>query len=117
MIHKLTHSVKRILISLLTEEELLSHSRHPALEKFFLTLRNTAAGAAVLLFLLSVLTYLPAYRTLMAWGYFCGAAAYFFELALLTDCFTERVPRKELFMAYCFGPMYVLLGINYLLGH
>lgn len=117
MFHKLAHAAKRILLALLTEEELVSHSRHPALEKFFLTLRNIAAAGAVFLFLLSVLTYLPVYRTLMGAGYFCGAAAYFFELALLTDCFTERVPRKELFMAYCFGPMYVLLGINYLLGH
>ena len=35
-----------------------------------------------------------------------GAAAYFCEIVLLTDCFTAKVPHKELFMAHCFGPMY-----------
>ena len=43
-----------------------------------------------------------------------GAALVLF---LLTDCFTAKVPHKELFMAYCFGPMYILLGLSYLLGH
>ena len=50
-------------------------------------------------------------------AYFFGAAAYFCEIVLLTDCFTAKVPHKELFMAYCFGPMYILLGLSYLLGH
>ena len=49
-------------------------------------------------------------------AYFFGAAAYFCEIVLLTDCFTAKVPHKELFMAYCFGPMYILLGLSYLLG-
>ena len=39
------------------------------------------------------------------------------EVLLLTDCFRTRVPHSEMFMAYCFGPMYILLGISYLLGH
>ena len=25
------------------------------------------------------------------------------------------VPHKELFMAFCFGPLYILLGLSYLL--
>ena len=50
-------------------------------------------------------------------GYFFGAAAYLFEMSLLTDCFTESIDPKESFMAYCFGPMYVLMGISYLIGH
>ena len=117
LLAKILHELKLVLIDILTEEELLSHSRHPAIEKFFLTLRNIAAGVAVFLFLLGVMTYLPVYRKLMAVGYFFGAAAYLFELALLTDCFTEEVEHQEMFMAYCFGPMYVLLGISYLIGH
>ena len=51
--------------------------------------------------------------------FLCGMAQgcdlYFCEIVLLTDCFTAKVPHKELFMAYCFGPLYILLGLSYLL--
>ena len=117
MFQDLAHKVKLTLISLLDEEELISHSRHPQLERLFLTLRNIAAALAVFVFLLSLLTDLPIYTKLKAVGYFFGAAAYLFEMALLTDCFTEEVDHKEMFMAYCFGPLYVLMGISYLTGH
>lgn len=117
MFQDIAHKVKLTLISMLDEEELISHSRHPMLERFFLTLRNIAAGLAVLVFLFSLLTDLPVHTTLKAVGYFFGAAAYLFEMALLTDCFTESIDHKEMFMAYCFGPLYVLMGISYLIGH
>ncbi|MBR2484031.1 MAG: hypothetical protein IKB53_04730 [Oscillospiraceae bacterium] len=117
MLQDFAHKVKVTLISLLDEDELISHSRHPQLERFFLTLRNIAAALAVFVFLLSLLTDLPIYTKLKAVGYFFGAAAYLFEMALLTDCFTEEVDHKEMFMAYCFGPLYVLMGISYLTGH
>ena len=38
-------------------------------------------------------------------------------ILLLTDCFSKRIPHREMFMAYCFGPLYILLGISYLIGH
>ena len=117
MLQDFAHKVKVTLISMLDEDELISHSRHPQLERFFLTLRNIAAALAVFVFLLSLLTDLPIYTKLKAVGYFFGAAAYLFEMALLTDCFTEEVDHKEMFMAYCFGPLYVLMGISYLTGH
>lgn len=50
-------------------------------------------------------------------AYFCGTGAYFLEILLLTDCFSKRIPHREMFMAYCFGPLYILLGISYLIGH
>ena len=117
MLQDFAHKIKVTLISMLDEDELISHSRHPQLERFFLTLRNIAAALAVFVFLLSLLTDLPIYTKLKAVGYFFGAAAYLFEMALLTDCFTEEVDHKEMFMAYCFGPLYVLMGISYLTGH
>ena len=117
MLQDFAHKVKISLISMLDEDELISHSRHPQLERFFLTLRNIAAALAVVVFILSLLTDLPIYTKLKAVGYFFGAAAYLFEMALLTDCFTEEVDHKEMFMAYCFGPLYVLMGISYLTGH
>ena len=46
---------------------------------------------------------------------FCGAGAYVAEILILTDGFRRKVPQKELFMAYCFGPLYILLGLSYLL--
>ena len=43
-------------------------------------------------------------------------AAYFAEILLLTDCFSRRVPHREMFMAYCFGPLYLIMGVGYLVG-
>ena len=98
------------------EEDLIAHSRHKKLEHLFLTLRNLAVAVAMVLFLLSLI---PAVHgsTLKAIAYFFGAAAYFCEILLLTDCLTTKVPPKEMFMAFCFGPMYILLGLSYLFGH
>ena len=97
-----------------SEEELLAGSHHPRAEHVILLLRNLAVGAAAALFLVS-LFHLPCRYPLKAIAYFFGAAAYFSEILLLTDCFTQKVPHQEMFMAYCFGPMYILLGISYLL--
>ena len=100
----------------LSEEEVISHSAHKKTEHIALLIRNLAVGAAVLLFLLSLCPFTFRY-TLKAIAYFLGAAAYCAEFVILTDCFTEQVPHREMFMAYCFGPMYILLGLSYLLGH
>lgn len=48
-------------------------------------------------------------------AYIFGAGAYLSEFSMLTDSFTRKVPHKELFMVYCFGPLYVLMGLAYLL--
>ena len=55
------------------------------------------------------------HKLLRAIAYFCGAGAYVAEILILTDGFRRKVPQKELFMAYCFGPLYILLGLSYLL--
>ena len=100
----------------LSEEDILTHSTHKSLEHVVLLLRNIAVALAVVLFLLS-LFHVPFRDTLKGVAYFLGAAAYCSEFVLLTDCFTKRVPHQEMFMVYCFGPMYSLLGLSYLLGH
>lgn len=97
-----------------TEEDLIAESHHKRAEHIILLLRNAAAGLAAILFLVS-LFHVPARNLLKAIAYFFGAGAYFGEILLLTDCFTQKVPHREMFMAYCFGPMYILLGISYLL--
>ena len=48
-------------------------------------------------------------------AYFCGAGAYVFECLLLTDCFKTKVPHKEMFMVYCLGPLYLIMGLGYIL--
>lgn len=113
------HEVEEVLHDVyegLAEEELISHSHHKTMERLVLLIRNIAVGIAVVLFLLS-LTPLHGSHIFKSVAYFLGAAAYFAEIVLLTDCFTEKIPHQEMFMAYCFGPMYVLLGISYLIGH
>ena len=101
----------------LSEEEVISHATHKKTEHIALLIRNIAVGAAVVLFLASLIHHGPMRYTTKAIAYFLGAAAYCAEFVILTDCFTTRVPHREMFMAYCFGPMYILLGLSYLLEH
>ena len=100
--------------SALTEEELIAHSKHKKREKVILYLRNIVVGAAVFLLLCALSTH-PAADKFHAAGYFFGMLAYFIELLLLTDCFTQKIPHSEGFMVYCFGPLYFLMAIGYLL--
>ena len=80
-------------------------------EHILLIARNFAAAV---LFLASF-ALADIHKLLRAAAYFLGAGAYFAEILVLTDGFRQKVPRKELFMAYCFGPLYILLGLSYLL--
>lgn len=97
-----------------TEEELISHSHHKKLEKIILVLRNSAVLVALLLFVAS-LFHFEGYNIIKSVAYFVGAFAYVCEILLLTDCLTTKVPHSEMFMAYCFGPLYILMGLGYLL--
>ena len=97
-----------------SEQELIAHGVHPRLEHVILYLRNLAVGAAAVLFLASFALE-DIHKLLRAAAYFLGAGAYFAEILVLTDGFRQKVPQKELFMAYCFGPLYILLGLSYLL--
>ncbi len=115
VIHEVEEAIHDVCVGL-SEEDLISHSHHKKLEHLILVLRNLAVGAAVVLFAIS-LFHIAGSNILKAVAYFLGAAAYFGEILLLTDCFSEQVPHQEMFMAYCFGPMYLLLGLSYLLGH
>lgn len=80
-------------------------------EHVLLVARNLAAGAAAALFLASF-ALADIHKLLRAIAYFCGAGAYVAEILILTDGFRRKVPQKELFMAYCFGPLYILLGLE-----
>lgn len=110
------HEVEEVIHDLyegLSEEDLISTSHHKRLEHWILLGRNIAVGLAVLLFLAS-LFHCPGSSLLKAIAYFLGAFAYLGEILILTDCFQAKVPHHEMFMAYCFGPLYILLGLSYL---
>jgi len=113
-LHDMEEAIHEVYETLTEEEELISHSHHKKLEHLILRIRNVAVLLAALLFLLS-LFHIPGSNIMKGVAYFLGAGAYFSEILLLTDCFSTKVPHQEMFMAYCFGPMYILLGLSYLL--
>jgi len=101
--------------ALLTEEETIAESSHKKSEHVLLYVRNVFVLAALILFIISL--FVENYGTLKGIAYLSGCVAYFCELFMVTDFFRHDVPHKELFMVYCFGPLYLLMGVAYLLGH
>ena len=97
---------KKNAVYTITEDQSPEEARR---EHVMLVVRNLAAGAAAVLFLASF-ALADIHKLLRAAAYFLGA-----EILVLTDGFRRKVPQKELFMAYCFGPLYILLGLSYLL--
>ena len=91
------------------------------MEKFYrfckekgLYYRNLFALVATVLFLVSILSNHQS-SVLKFIAYFSGMVAYTFELLYMTKGFSEKNTLEEMFMAYCFAPLYLLLGISYLL--
>ena len=108
------HTIVEELEDLLEEPELIAEASHKTAEHVFLRLRNVFVAAAAVLFILSFILH-GSHGLLRGIGYLCGMLAYGAEFGMLTDGFTRKVPHKELFMAYCFGPLYFLMGLAYLL--
>ncbi len=106
--------IKETAAETLLDEELVSHGHHPRLGRIVLLLRNITVALAALLFLTSIFLHINRYLV-KSIAYFLGGAAYIFEFLLLTDFFKEKVPHNEMFMVYCMGPLYFLLGIAYIL--
>lgn len=113
---KLIESIKHTVDITIPEKEELTHGLHPKIDYTLLVLRNLFTLIAVIFFLLSMFLH-GAYSTMKAIGYFAGAVAYIFECFAVTDCFQTKVPHSEMFMVYCFGPLYILMGLNYILLH
>ena len=111
---KFSKELKKIVDDGILEKDLIEESSHKTLEEILLWIRNIAVMAAVILFLVSLIIHEQGHL----WkgiAYFCGAGAYVAELLLLTECFTKKASHNEMFMVYCFGPLYILLGLSYLL--
>ncbi len=111
---QILEQIKHTVDVTIPDKEELTHGHHPKLAYLMLILRNLLVSSAVVLFLLSFFLH-SATHTLKAVAYFCGAGAYAFECLLLTDLFRTKVPHQEMFMIYCFGPLYLLLGVSYIL--
>ncbi len=110
----LLNQIKHTVDATIPDREELTHKDHPRLDYAMLLIRNCLVSIAVILFILSFFLD-DYYNILKAIGYFCGAVAYIFECLLLTDCFKTKVPHTEMFMVYCLGPLYILLGLGYIL--
>lgn len=113
---KLLEEIKHSVDITIPEAEDLSNMTHPKIDYTLLVLRNVFVAVAAVLFLLSFFLH-GAYNVLKAVGYFSGAVAYVFECLAATDCFKARVDHHEMFMVYCFGPLYLLMGLNYILWY
>ncbi len=111
---KFLKKVKHTLDVTIPDRKELTHPDHPKLDYIMLLARNALVAVAAILFILSFFFH-NIYHLLKAIAYFCGAAAYVFELLLLTDCFKIKVSHEEMFMVYCFGPLYILMGLGYFL--
>ncbi len=113
---KLLEEIKHTVDATIPEMEDLPEMTHPKLDYAILIIRNVLVAVAAGLFLLSFFLH-GMYNVLKACGYFAGMGAYLFECLALTDCFRKKVDHKELFMVYCLGPLYFLMGLNYILWH
>ena len=110
---KIIENIKHTVDATIPDKEELTHGLHPKLDYIFLVLRNLFTALAVLFFLASLFLH-GRYNILKAIGYFAGAVAYVFECLAVTDCFQTKVPHTEMFMIYCFGPLYILMGFSYI---
>lgn len=109
-------NIKHPVDATIPDKEELTHGLHPKVDYAFLVLRNVFVAIAVMLFLTSFVWH-SAYNILKAAGYFSGSLAYIFECLAVTDCFQTKVPHTEMFMVYCFGPLYILMGLGYMFWH
>ena len=92
------------------DEELHGHETTGI--KYVLLARNIAAAAAGILFLISIFDVNIAIKAI---AYFTGSIAYILELVIMTECFRVKPNHDELFMIYVFGPLYILMGVSYLI--
>ena len=113
---KLGEQIKHAVDVTIPDKEELTHGLHPKIDYALLILRNVFVAVAVILFIVSFFSG-EAQNIIKAVGYFCGAAAYIFECLAVTDCFMTKVPHTEMFMVYCFGPLYILMGLGYIFLH
>lgn len=110
---KIIDEIKHGVDVTIPEKEDLAQMAHPKADYIMLIFRNIFAFCAMVLFVVSFFLS-SSFNYIKAIAYLCGAVAYIFELLALTDCFRTRVGHHEMFMVYCFGPLYLLMGLGYI---
>ena len=106
--------IKKTVDATIPDKEELIHKGHRHRDYIMLLVRNILVGIAAVLFICAFF-FEDVYHILKALAYFCGAGAYVLEFLLLTNCFKTKVPHKEMFMIYCLGPLYLIMGLGYIL--
>ena len=99
------------------DEDLLVGKGKSTPAQIALRFRNVMVLLAAILFLLSFAS--DRYPILRAVGYLFGAIAaqgIAIMIEKKVDCFKVKIPHNELFMPYCFGPLYLIMGVGYLVG-
>ena len=84
--------------------------------KVFNAVRNVFALLTAICFITSFFVHRYEYLIRGA-GYSLGVFAYFAELLELTEGFNRKKHLDDLFMAICFGALYILLAASYLIEH
>ena len=108
--HLIEEQIEEVLEDVFTYDE-ARYVKKTVPRRLLLLLRNIAAGVAAVLFIVSFFS-VPSF--VRAAAYFTGAAAYVAEILIMTRLFRHRPSHDEMFMAYMFGPLYLLLGVSYL---
>jgi hypothetical protein len=99
---KVFEKVKTKVEATMPDKAELISENHRYRDYTMLYARNILAALAAIFFILSFF-FSDIYHIFKGIGYFSGAAAYVFELLLLTNCFKTKVPIQEAFMVYCMG--------------
>ena len=92
-----------------------TEEKHPA-RKAFNMIRNVFVLLTAICFIASFFLH-EHHLLIRGIGYCMGFGAYFAELLELTEGFNRKKHLDDLFMAICFGALYVVLAITYILEH
>ena len=89
---------------------------HSYNNRTFAAVRNTFALLTALCFIASFFLH-EHHLLIRGIGYCLGAFAYFAELLELTEGFNRKKHLDDLFMAVCFGGLYVFMAVSYIMEH
>ena len=85
-------------------------------KKIYTRIRNIFVLLTAICFIASF--FLHAHHLLIRGiGYCLGAVAYFSELLEMSEGFNQKKYLDDLFMAICFGILYIFLAVSYILEH
>jgi len=112
---KIEYEIERDFEEIFEDDEFMEETQHKFIARLVLLIRNISVLIAAVLFLISIFAHGDITHKLRGIAYFFGAICYFLELVEMTEYFTHRPPAREMFMIYAFGPLYVLMGISYLM--